>query len=89
MKSLSANIAAATQKINAEVGGMHQTMGGVVSLINKINDNMNHFSQNTEEISLSVSEQQKATTNIAESLSKISANSNLVSESIAEVKTMK
>ena len=89
VKSLSANIAAATQKINAEVGGMHQTMGGVVSLINKINDNMNHFSQNTEEISLSVSEQQKATTNIAESLSKISANSNLVSESIAEVKKMK
>jgi methyl-accepting chemotaxis protein len=89
VKNLSNNISGTTHKINEQVEQMQSAIGQVLSLMKEMQTTMQELGKRSAEASASIKEQVSATANIAQSLSKISANSTQVSESIQKVKAIK
>lgn len=82
VKDLSRNTAQATDEISQQVERMHVTVKAVVDRIQIINATVSKVSQSAESISVAVSEQVTATSDIARNLADVSNNSKLVSQRI-------
>jgi methyl-accepting chemotaxis protein len=82
VKKLSEETRAATEQITAEVLHVEATMRKVADNVAHITDAVAEFDQSSEAISLSIKEQVKATSGIAETITSVSQSSEEISERI-------